>query len=691
MSVLLFLGVAQAPAAIGVETPAVPLADWAVIAGASEENTFPTAMASTGDGTVVVGSFSDSTTLGTGLDAVTVTPAGGPDTYLASYRDDGTLDWAVTIGSTGYDRAGGVAVAPVAPDGTITVAGFIVAFATFGSASAAPAITVSQSGFQSGYVARYGPDGSPIWVSQAGNGTTPNEVAVGPDGEAVVAGNFESASTTFGTGPNSVTLADRGNGDVFVARYLAGGSLDWAVSAGGSSLDTANSVAVGVDGSATVTGRYQGVATFGSGTEQVTFEDTFRGGSYVARYGPDGALDRVLTGGGGPGDASGHAVAVRPDGSTVVAGSFGKYTGTGTFGSGAAAVTKTSRGATDIYVAEYAPDGTLKWLRTAGGRWDDAPRDLALAPDGSFSVTGIVEHSLDPGVTFDSDAGPVNLTTYGWLDAFLASYDAAGSLQWATAVGSDFRDFGQAVTRASDGTVVWAGRFVDSGSFATVDGELVLTSLGTGTISNGFLARYGVSGVDETAPTVTITSPADGSSHLLNSSLIADYGCMDEVDGSGVATCTGPIADGAAVDTSGVGAGTFNVTAADNAGNQASAASSYDVVYGFSGYAAPIQEGTNLVTAGRKLALRFSAFDANGAPVTDIASVRAIALRFACTAEDVTDAIEEEVFGTPGLKNKGDGSYQYNFPTSRAWAGTCRTLGIDLGDGVVRSVDFQFR
>lgn len=196
---------------------------------------------------------------------------------------------------------------------------------------------------------------------------------------------------------------------------------------------------------------------------------------------------------------------------------------------------------------------------------------------------------------------------------------------------------------------------------------------------------------DRTAPTITMTSPVDGSSHLLNSSLTAGYACTDEAGGSGIATCAGPVADGTAVDTSSVGARTFEVTAIDNAGNRATATSGYRVVYGFSGFSAPIQEGTNLVKAGRKLAFRFSVFDANGAPVTGMTDVRATVRRFACASEEATDAIEEEVVGAPGLKNGRDGSYQYNFPTARSWAGTCRTLGLDLGDGAVHGVDFQFR
>jgi Ca2+-binding RTX toxin-like protein len=58
----------------------------------------------------------------------------------------------------------------------------------------------------------------------------------------------------------------------------------------------------------------------------------------------------------------------------------------------------------------------------------------------------------------------------------------------------------------------------------------------------------------------------------------ADYECEDEPGGSGLASCVGPVADGALIDTSTVGPVAFTVTATDNAGNEAEVTHTYTVV-----------------------------------------------------------------------------------------------------------------
>jgi len=58
--------------------------------------------------------------------------------------------------------------------------------------------------------------------------------------------------------------------------------------------------------------------------------------------------------------------------------------------------------------------------------------------------------------------------------------------------------------------------------------------------------------------------------------------------------------------------------------------------------------------------------------------------------------VEEYATGVSGLQNLGDGAYQLNWATSKAFAGTCRRLRLDLGeqnpDGTpfYRTADFRF-
>lgn len=84
--------------------------------------------------------------------------------------------------------------------------------------------------------------------------------------------------------------------------------------------------------------------------------------------------------------------------------------------------------------------------------------------------------------------------------------------------------------------------------------------------------------VDRSAPAISIGSPTDGETLTVGQRIAADYACADETNGSGVASCSGPVPPGGPVDTATPGPKTFTVTAADRAGNTATLTRTYTVV-----------------------------------------------------------------------------------------------------------------
>jgi hypothetical protein len=122
---------------------------------------------------------------------------------------------------------------------------------------------------------------------------------------------------------------------------------------------------------------------------------------------------------------------------------------------------------------------------------------------------------------------------------------------------------------------------------STPDGEkLDTTKLGPVTLTvtardkagNETVATSTVTVEDQTDPTVTLTTPADGAVYERNEQVAADYACADEPNGSGVDTCVGDVPNGSDVDTATVGDHSFEVTATDKAGNDGSATAHYTVV-----------------------------------------------------------------------------------------------------------------
>ena len=84
--------------------------------------------------------------------------------------------------------------------------------------------------------------------------------------------------------------------------------------------------------------------------------------------------------------------------------------------------------------------------------------------------------------------------------------------------------------------------------------------------------------VDQTAPRVGIGTPADGARFVQGQTVAAAYSCADEFNGSGLASCAGPVGAGVPIDTRSPGTRTFTVRATDRAGNAASAIHRYVVV-----------------------------------------------------------------------------------------------------------------
>jgi hypothetical protein len=111
------------------------------------------------------------------------------------------------------------------------------------------------------------------------------------------------------------------------------------------------------------------------------------------------------------------------------------------------------------------------------------------------------------------------------------------------------------------------------------------TALGNYTVTLNASAGQGVTRsraatltvADKTAPQISTGTPADGATFTQGQAVKAAYSCQDEFNGSGVARCTGPVAPGAAVDTSAPGPHSFTVTATDAAGNTATRTSAYTV------------------------------------------------------------------------------------------------------------------
>jgi TolB protein len=192
---------------------------------------------------------------------------------------------------------------------------------------------------------------------------------------------------------------------------------------------------------------------------------------------------------------------------------------------------------------------------------------------------------------------------------------------------------------------------------------------------------------DNTPPAITIRVPTISGTDVIDvytvgQVVLADYDCTDS--GSGVRHCVGPVENGKPIDTRFVGTYEFLVFAADQAGNPVYKRTWYRVVYPFNGFAAPV---------------------ANGA-LTDLRAGDGAPLKFSIGAnyglDVVTDAVQQQIdcdsrspvapaaaAGGTLTYNASLGRYLYDWPSQKAWAGTCRSVTLSLRDGTRHEADFR--
>jgi hypothetical protein len=234
------------------------------------------------------------------------------------------------------------------------------------------------------------------------------------------------------------------------------------------------------------------------------------------------------------------------------------------------------------------------------------------------------------------------------------------------------------------------------------------------------------------APTITgITSPADGASYILNAPVEVDFAVGPKNTGAGydygsvVPTGTVQIKNGTTLLCSGAlssGAGSCTFTASAVGGytlkayylgdaspypgddknadanylTSQSSGTAITVSFNFSGLFAPVDAvpTLNSAKAGQAIPLKWRLTDYNNAPVLDFsAAALGVAVSgLTCTAGGAIDNIEEYA-GNSGLQNLGDGYYQFNWKSPTNYAGTCKKIGLNLGEGFTRGPlgYFQFK
>ncbi|MDT9185836.1 MULTISPECIES: SBBP repeat-containing protein, partial [unclassified Limnospira] len=276
-----------------------------------------------------------------------------------------------------------------------------------------------------------------------------------------------------------------GRADAFISRFQPDGTQDWTRLLGSSDSRYAHALTTGSDGSIYVAGTTWG--DLDGQTNSSSWPDAF-----ITKFQPDGTQDWTRLLGNSDGDAA-HALTTGSDGSIYVAGrTRGDLDG------------QTHSGSEDAFISRFQPDGTKDWTRLLGTRLWDSAHALTTGSDGSIYVAGR---------TFDNLDGQMHSGGFYFVpDAFISRFQPDGTTDWTRLLGTRSRDWANALTTGSDGSIYVAGKTGDN-----LDGQ---TPSGRG---DAFISRFqpdgtkdwtrllGTSAWDEAS---ALTTGSDGSIYV---------------------------------------------------------------------------------------------------------------------------------------------------------------------------------
>ena len=322
------------------------------------------------------------------------------------------------------------------------------------------------------HLSRFDSTGNVVWARSPGG----YDVATMGNTDVYVTGTF-TGTEQFGASSFTAT-----GFDAYVLRYDAAGNIIWARQIGGALTEKGTSVATDGLGRVHVAGFFEGSVTIGS-TTLIAPQDT---SGFLATYDAAGnVLWAVLVGGlTDPIPNISYPdiiITADPQGRTYATGSL---RGTGSFG----ALSLSSTGQDDVFLARYESDGTCTWVKGMGGE-DNHGVDVGVTPAGNIYTLG------DFGSTTANFDGIV-VPNGGWgTEVFLALYNANGICQWAQSIAvSGGPDDAQSMQVDANGDAWITGKVRDP-----------LSTFGTLTLQNegAFLARYNEAGTAELATQVT--------------------------------------------------------------------------------------------------------------------------------------------------------------------------------------------
>ncbi len=429
----------------------------------------------------MIGSFSGTIDFDPSSATERLTSTSDQDIFVAKYDSEGGLVFVNQMQTTNAGNSISYAEdITVDADGNVFVAASFVNRITLGTTVLTSTANENGGSSRDILLARYSPSGELAFAyAMGGSGTDYGyALATTPDNKILLTGRFQR-QVDFDPGPGTTVLEGEDNStDLYIARYNPDGTLDAAVSAGGTDYQIANALTVDRQGNVIIGGTYRNRLSFDRSN---TFNHPDTRNGFVAQYDADlrfrWALPLRL-----PQNRASENwemtlyIQTDPADNVLVTGKF-----VGLLNIGGQALTAAGS-ASDIYLTRIRPDGTPDFARRYGGTGDEETRNVTVGPDGTIYLVG----NFSGGLDLDPNRQDDNLTAPSGSDGFLAQLDPSGNYLGV----QPFRGDGDVTLKRLVLSPTELSTMVLTGEFSETLTLNESTSLRSGGEADVFFARY---------------------------------------------------------------------------------------------------------------------------------------------------------------------------------------------------------
>lgn len=404
------------------------------------------------------------------------------DTYILKLNAAGDLVWVKTIGGSGNQLVGNIALDPA---GYLYVAGGLLPTSIDVDPGPGSFLLNSSAGADF-YLLKLDTAGLFVWAQAMGGPTSsegPTDMVVDAAGNVNLCGMFWGVDWDVDEGPGTFLLSSNGtSGDAFTMRLDSAGNFLWANSVGGDALlfDGADGLAVDDDGNVFVTGFFNDTVDFDPGPGVFNIAEAGSGDVFLTKYNNFGDLvwARAVS---GPLFEKAYDIALDPDANILLTGNYN----TGTDFDPNAGVVVGNTSPSDMFVLKLDSASNFQWVRTVDENSIQPTKGLRVTADaqGDVYLAGWFEGTMDA----DPGVGTTTLSSAGEEDVLLMKLDASGPVLWATSMSGPDIDQPSDIAFGPAGSLYVAGNY-DSETL-TLGGIVLNNAGGPSSTGDMFIAR----------------------------------------------------------------------------------------------------------------------------------------------------------------------------------------------------------